>query len=74
MREFLIELIILRNIWNVKEFEKIISMIEEYKNLFPKFIKDYLLLSVILPKLSEAVCNWNPIEETVMIHLWIFPW
>ena len=49
-------------------------MIEEYQTIFPQFIKNYLLLSVILPKLYEAVEIWDPTKDTVMIHIWIFPW
>lgn len=60
--------------WNVKEFEKILKMIEEYKHILPEFLKDYLLNSIILPKIIEGIDSWEPTKDTSMIHNWIFPW
>ena len=60
--------------WNVKEFERITTTIEEYKDIFPVFIKEYLFNSVILQKLFEAIDSWQPAVDKVMINDWIFPW
>jgi len=58
----------------VKEYERITNTVEEYKDIFPNFIKEYLYCSVILPKLLEAIDLWNPISDKILINEWIFPW
>lgn len=72
--KFFLNIKLLSNVWNVKEFERITNTIEEYKDIFPFFIKEYLLGSVVLPKLFEAIDSWQPAADKVLINEWIFPW
>jgi hypothetical protein len=75
------------NIWNVKEYEKLLDVLKFYKEMIPKFLFDYLIESAVIPRLIEySNENWNPIINTTQntssekgniplyIHLWILPW
>jgi hypothetical protein len=75
------------NLWNVKEYEKLIDVIKLYQELIPKFLFDYIIDSAVIPRLIEYTNeNWNPVihskENTssekgnfsLYIHLWVLPW
>lgn len=72
------------NEWNVKEYELLHKVFEIYSNIIPNFIKDYLISSVLIPRLLEEIGEkWEPDfsystsekpKLSNLVHLWIHPW
>lgn len=70
------------NIWNVKEYDKLIDMMKEYQKIIPNNMQDYIYDTALIPRLKEYVKeNWTPLPNTenipqhnFLIHLWIHPW
>ncbi|KAF7991676.1 hypothetical protein HCN44_010477 [Aphidius gifuensis] len=60
--------------WACREPDGIIDLIENWMPLLPSWIMDNILELLILPKLTLAVEEWNPLTDTVPIHTWIHPW
>lgn len=42
--------------------------------VLPKWILDNILEQQVLPRLTLAVEEWNPLTDTVPIHTWTHPW
>lgn len=51
-----------------------ISLVEAWKPLLSHWILDNIYDQLIMPKLIKEVNNWNPLTDTMPIHLWIHPW
>lgn len=66
----------LTNRWEVRSPEPILKFLEEWtgQGLIPGPLLDHLLDHLVLPKLTLAVQSWDPLVETVPVHLWIHPW
>lgn len=64
----------LQNNWVAKEHESALVLLEIWKDLVPEHAFDALLLRVILPKLKQAVEQWDPHSDPMPIHLWLHPW
>lgn len=62
------------SIWNVRDCDPLINLLETWKMLLPQWITDNVLDQLILPRLTTEVSNWNPLTDTVPIHYWIHPW
>ena len=65
---------VLTSDWNVHNPEKCVKLIESLKYIYPTLIIDELIDMIIQPKINNAVKLWNPKEDLVPIHFWIFPW
>jgi tuftelin-interacting protein 11 len=50
------------------------DLIKKWSDIVPGWIVEHLLDQVVLPKLISEVEDWNPLVDTVPIHLWIHPW
>lgn len=42
--------------------------------LLPEWILEHILDQQVLPRLTHAVEEWNPLTDTVPIHTWTHPW
>ena len=42
--------------------------------LLPGWIMEHILDQQVLPRVTLAVEEWNPLTDTVPIHTWIHPW
>jgi len=51
-----------------------IKFFELWDTIIPPFMLENVLSQFIFPKLSQAVENWNPKQDTIPIHAWIHPW
>ncbi|KAK9478397.1 GC-rich sequence DNA-binding factor-like protein-domain-containing protein [Lipomyces japonicus] len=74
--------------WDVHHPQPLITVLEEWHGVLPKFIQDQLLRQVVLPRIHQAVAAWNPkrqqqvkgdndnVDDASLAppHLWIFPW
>lgn len=47
---------------------------ETWKAILPEWIVENIYDQLIMPKISKEVSDWNPLTDTVPIHLWIHPW
>ncbi|KAJ1520703.1 hypothetical protein ONE63_003802 [Megalurothrips usitatus] len=62
------------NSWNCRDCIPLISLLEEWMPLLPGWIMEHILDQQILPRLTLAVEEWNPLTDTVPIHTWTHPW
>uniref|UniRef100_A0A1Y1LAH9 G-patch domain-containing protein n=2 Tax=Photinus pyralis TaxID=7054 RepID=A0A1Y1LAH9_PHOPY len=62
------------SVWNIRDCEPVINLLEIWKPLLPQWILDNILDQLIMPRISTEVNNWNPLTDTVPIHYWIHPW
>ena len=60
--------------WDAKQHHTMAALLDCWAPLFPSWILDSVLEQLILPRLSSAVKNWDPLTDTVPIHMWILPW
>lgn len=51
-----------------------VEFLEVWVPILPQWILDNILQQTILPKLQLEVENWNPLTDTIPIHVWIHPW
>jgi len=63
----------INNSWSPYDPQPVIALLEAWSPLLPGFIHNLLLEQVTIPKLRNAIDNWNP-RRGDSVHLWIFPW
>lgn len=61
--------------WEPRDPAPLLSLLEAWEPpLIPQWVQGHLLQCVILPRISRAAHNWNPLQDTVPIHTWLHPW
>ncbi|XP_053959019.1 septin-interacting protein 1 [Anastrepha ludens] len=60
--------------WNPKLHQPMAALLDCWAPLFPTWILDSVLEQLVLPQLSNGVRDWDPLTDTVPIHIWILPW
>ncbi|KAJ8667917.1 hypothetical protein QAD02_009580 [Eretmocerus hayati] len=60
--------------WSCRQPDALIDLLEHWMPILPHWILANLLESIILPKLTQEVEEWNPLTDTIPIHTWIHPW
>jgi tuftelin-interacting protein 11 len=66
---------VVANDWNAHDPSTLIPIIEAWAPILPKYIYDSLINALVVPKLSNALQNWNPKKtNSLQPHIWLFPW
>jgi len=60
--------------WTVKNSEPLLDFLQVWESLVPRWILENILQQMIMPRIQEAVEEWNPLTDTVPIHTWTQPW
>ncbi|XP_061395891.1 septin-interacting protein 1 [Musca vetustissima] len=60
--------------WDPKQHQSMAALLDCWAPLFPSWILDSVLEQLVLPRLSAGVKQWDPLTDTVPIHIWILPW
>jgi hypothetical protein len=47
---------------------------QAWEPLLPASALGHILEMLVMPKLRRALNEWEPRQETVPIHAWLFPW
>ncbi|ORE15132.1 TFP11-domain-containing protein [Rhizopus microsporus] len=64
----------INNQWDIHDPEPLVQLMSEWEPVLPRFIFENIIQQLILPKIVQAVQDWNPRTDEVMIHTWIHPW
>lgn len=51
-----------------------IRLIEFWKAMIPNWMMDIICDQLLVPTISQAVEDWDPLSDVVPIHSWIHPW
>lgn len=62
------------NIWDPRNHQPMAALLDTWAPLLPSYILDNVLEQIILPRLNVCVKNWDPLTDTIPIHVWIHPW
>ncbi|XP_053693297.1 septin-interacting protein 1 [Sabethes cyaneus] len=60
--------------WDPRIHQPMIALLDAWAPLLPSWILDNVLEQIIMNKLSAAVAKWDPLTDTIPIHVWIQPW
>lgn len=60
--------------WDAKDSKSMASLLAVWSPVLPEWIMDSIFKQMILPKLLSAVEKWDPLTDTVPVHIWIHPW
>ncbi|KAL1505399.1 hypothetical protein ABEB36_004973 [Hypothenemus hampei] len=60
--------------WNPRDCDPLITLIEAWKHILPLWILNNIYDQMIMPRILGEVNEWNPLTDTIPIHLWIHPW
>ncbi|XP_030555766.1 septin-interacting protein 1 [Drosophila novamexicana] len=60
--------------WQPKEHAPMASLLDVWAPLLPTWVLDSVLEQLVLPRLTAGVRDWDPLTDTVPIHIWILPW
>ncbi|GIL44507.1 hypothetical protein Vafri_1959 [Volvox africanus] len=62
------------NGWQPRDPEPLLKWLEAWEPLLPPSALGHILEMLVMPKLRRALGEWEPRQETVPIHAWLFPW
>jgi len=62
------------NRWQPRDPESLLALFEAWDAALPPWVRERVLRHLVLPKLTSAVEEWDPLREQVPIHQWMHPW
>lgn len=60
--------------WNPKAHQTMAAFLEAWVSLLPSHILDNVLEQMIMPRITSCVDQWDPLTDTMPIHIWVLPW
>ncbi|XP_058818106.1 septin-interacting protein 1 [Topomyia yanbarensis] len=60
--------------WDPRIHQPMIALLDAWAPLLPSWILDNVLEQITMNKLNAAVTEWDPLTDTIPIHVWIQPW
>ncbi|XP_065075830.1 septin-interacting protein 1 [Ochlerotatus camptorhynchus] len=60
--------------WDPRLHQPMIALLDAWAPLLPSWILDNILEQIVMSKLTSAVGDWDPLTDTIPIHIWIQPW
>ncbi|XP_058447585.1 septin-interacting protein 1 [Malaya genurostris] len=60
--------------WDPRIHQPMIALLDAWAPLLPAWILDNVLEQITMNKLTSAVTEWDPLTDTIPIHIWIQPW
>ena len=60
--------------WNPHSYQPMTALLDTWSSLLPEMMYGYVLDQSIIPKLKQAINEWDPLTDTTPIHIWILPW
>lgn len=60
--------------WNPRIHHPMAAFLDAWASLLPSHILDNILEQLILPRITACVEPWDPLTDTIPIHVWILPW
>ncbi|KAI5119134.1 hypothetical protein M0805_005740 [Coniferiporia weirii] len=64
----------INNDWLPTDPSPAVKIFESWSDVLPAFIRDNLLDQLILPKVTSAIVNWRPKQDSVSLQTIVFPW
>jgi tuftelin-interacting protein 11 len=62
------------NMWNIKEYERLLKIFHIYEDILPRYLKNFIIDTAVIPKLKEEIVQWDPSTDKNPIHMWVHPW
>ncbi|XP_055683962.1 septin-interacting protein 1 [Lutzomyia longipalpis] len=60
--------------WDSRHHQPMVALLDAWAPLFPAWVLDSVLEQIVLPRLQAGVEAWDPLTDTLPIHVWIHPW
>jgi tuftelin-interacting protein 11 len=61
-------------LWDPRIHQPMIAVLDAWAPLLPNWILDNVLEQMVMTKITTAVSVWDPLTDTIPIHIWIHPW
>uniref|UniRef100_A0A6B2EKK5 Putative tuftelin-interacting protein tip39 n=1 Tax=Phlebotomus kandelakii TaxID=1109342 RepID=A0A6B2EKK5_9DIPT len=61
-------------LWDPRLHQPMVALLDAWAPLFPAWVLDSVLEQIVMPRLQSAVEAWDPLTDTLPIHVWIHPW
>lgn len=60
--------------WNPRNPEPMAVLLDAWASLLPSWTLDNVLEQLVLPRIINCVEDWDPLTDTIAVHIWILPW
>lgn len=60
--------------WNPRQHEPMAALLDAWASILPSWTLDNVLEQLVLPRIVNCVEDWDPLTDTIAVHIWILPW
>lgn len=60
--------------WNPRNHQPMAALLDAWAPLLPTWTLDNILEQLVLLRIVASVDDWDPLTDTIPIHIWILPW
>lgn len=61
-------------LWDPCNHQPMAALLDAWSSLLPVWTLDNILEQIVLPRIVQCVEAWDPMTDTVPVHIWILPW